>query len=52
MKNLLWYGPSCSYKDNLHEGPSKRNHSPNRNESLRKNPERSTHNDSIYPKDL
>jgi predicted xylose isomerase-like sugar epimerase len=35
--SMLQHRPFCFYKDNQHERPSKQNHSPNRNESSRKN---------------
>jgi hypothetical protein len=50
--SLLQHGPSCFYKTNQHEGPSKWNNSTIRNESSRKNHERSTHGHLMYPKDL
>jgi hypothetical protein len=50
--SLQWHGPPCFYKDNLYEGPSKWNHSPSRNERLRKNHEGLTHEHLVYPKDL
>ena len=50
--SLVWHGSPCFYKDNQHEGPSKQNYSPNRNERSRKNHKGLTHEYLVYPKDL
>ena len=50
--SVLQHGPSYFYKDNQHEGPSKQNHSSNRNDSSRKNHHELTRGCLLYHKDL